>query len=80
MKLSQLSINDCGVLKRRRFIVTYRCPDDRSSGITQVRYEGGREEDFIWDYDNPEVEYLGVGSVVVQITFPKTLAALEDKS
>lgn len=53
----------------RRWIVRSRCPEDRSSGVTTVVAENGEGggRDFIWDYHDPEVEYLGQGKATVKI-------------
>lgn len=67
MKLSSMRINDLGKYKGRLFIVYNRWPDDRSSGITEIRYENGGTEVFVWDKDNPEVEYIGKGKLETKI-------------
>lgn len=68
MQLS--SVKEMGVVQiaGRRGIVVNRCPEDRSSGITDVQWGDGHREQFIWDYNNPKVKYLGQGKVILQIT------------
>lgn len=53
MNLSELCVGAVGYLRGKRFKVIYRAPEDRSSGITDIRFENGNEARFVWDYDNP---------------------------
>jgi hypothetical protein len=73
VKLSTLKVGDCGRLKGKRFIVTDRMPEDRSSGSTTIRWEGGPEQEFFTDSplcQDPDVTPLGRGSLKVSIEFP----------
>jgi hypothetical protein len=70
VKLSSLAADETGILKGRRFIVTARYPEDRASGITDVLFESGLRETFVWDRDNPMVRHLGTGSVEITIKWP----------
>jgi hypothetical protein len=70
MRLSELSIGKCGRLDGKRFIVIDRAPEDRSSGSTEVEFEGGQCKTFVWDLENPDVTPLGKGNRVVSIEWP----------
>ena len=48
-------------------IVTNRFPEDRASGGTEVVYEDGMYQDFMWDHRNPKVIYLGQGKLETKI-------------
>ncbi len=67
MKLSNLKENSVFVIKGCKAIVTSRCPEDRSSGITTVLFSDGSNKDYIWDREDPEVEFKGMGKVTINI-------------
>jgi hypothetical protein len=75
MKMSDLREGFVGRLldtqDRRKFIVTSRCPEDRSSGLTNVTYEDGGREQYVWNYENPEVILIGRGRLVTNIVMEK---------
>jgi hypothetical protein len=77
MKIRALALNDCGILNGKRFIVINRASEDRASGSTDVLFEDGCEETFVWDFRDPEVAYLGKGSTKREIVWPDALAALK---
>lgn len=51
----------------RRFVVVQRDPADRASGVTTVADGSGSRVTFVWDHDDPEVEYLGTGYVTSRV-------------
>lgn len=67
MKLSSMRIGEVGMMDGRRFIVTNRWPEDRSSGITDVTYQDGGCRTFVWDHEDPEVIRGGRGRLEVRI-------------
>lgn len=67
MKISNVHEREVFKHGGRIGIVTGRWCADRSSGGTEVTYEDGGSVTFLWDYENPEVEYLGKGKLVVSI-------------
>jgi len=69
-QLSNLAIGDCGSIDGKRFIVCDRSPEDRASGVTDIQWEEGGEETFVWDRSDPMVLLLGRGKRTVQIEFP----------
>lgn len=48
-------------------IVIDRIPEDRSSGTTTVTFLDGESRCFIWDWANPDVEYMGKGKLEINI-------------
>lgn len=66
-RISHLRINECGRLKDKLFIVINRWPEDRASGGTYILYEGGPMARFIWDWEDPEVEFLGAGIFEIKL-------------
>ncbi len=71
MKLSD--VQERGIVKvgKRRGIVVDRCPEDRSSGITTVQFEDGDRHNYVWDHEDPEVEYLGQGKLKLKLVLEK---------
>lgn len=67
MKLSNVREGGVFTYKYQRGIVVSRCPADRSSGITDVHWELGGPEQFIWDHNDPVVQYLGQGKLKIEI-------------
>jgi len=84
MKLSELQVRDCGVLNGERFIVTERHLElggvgkiKRATGSTHILIEQGKKtylkKLYLWDDEDPEVEYLGKGSYKIthSVFFPE---------
>jgi hypothetical protein len=69
MKLSDLREGDVGKfpVSGRRFIVTSRTAEDRSSGSTRITMESGGTMDYLWDQEDPEVKKIGRGRLVTKI-------------
>ncbi len=78
MNLSSVMEGQAGIILKRpnkgynhtvgkRFVVVDRVPEDRSSGLTTVRYEDGHAEEFIWDCEDPEVRIIGTGKVEIKV-------------
>ena len=67
MKMSNLELNEIGILRGKKFIVTDRTPDDRASGSTTIRFETGDQEIFVWDFSNPVVTKVGKGRIEIKI-------------
>lgn len=65
VRLSSLRAHDIGSIEGHRFIVLDRYPEDRSSGGTVIMYEAGDQKRFLWDHEDPMVEPLGRGKVVI---------------
>jgi hypothetical protein len=65
--ISDLPRGSVASLDGKRFIVTSRTPEDRSSGSTEVAYEDGTRATFYWDHEDPKVVHEGRGRLVTSI-------------
>lgn len=69
VKLSSLRLNDCGRLDGRPFIVVDRFPLAIPQPNCTIMYANGAKRNL--NFLDCEVEYLGVGSVSITISFPR---------
>lgn len=69
VKLSQLHEGDVFhfVGRRVRCIVTDRIPSDRCTGGTHFVSDTGGSNEMFWDYNNPDVIYLGKGKLTIML-------------
>lgn len=78
IRLSELQEGDAGIFtsgkgKGKRFVVVDRSPEDRSSGMTEIMFEGSSSgQRFLWDDSDPSVKKIGKGHVAVTIITEET--------
>lgn len=61
VKASSLYEEDVASYDARVFIVTAHIAEDRGPGETVVMFLTGETKRFVWDFENPDVVYLGKG-------------------
>ncbi len=70
MKLSWMNKGDIGRLNGEIFMVTDATEGDRVSGFTYIVWrKDKREETFMHDREDPEVEKIGEGSRKIKIAY-----------